>query len=480
MKKSLIYTILLISLAFLTEASAKKAKPIIYKGTVTCDGQGIAGVTVTDGISVCFTDSKGKYSLTGNPDSRFVYISSPAGYTVPLNNSVPQFFQKVQPESKTKNIDFQLLRTPVDDTKHGFVVWADPQIKHIKEVEPAKGVVNDLKTLLEQYKNVPFHGMGGGDIVGDNPSLYDSTKNMLSVLNIPFYQSPGNHDLHYNNRSNDLAPEVYQNHFGPDYYSFNRGKIHYVVLNDVFYLGRDYFYIGYITEQQLSWLEKDLSVVAPGTTVVVALHIPTALNEEDLKHFAYSEIARSVSNKQALYKILEPYTTHIVSGHMHVSSNIVISPKIFEHNVSSVCGAWWQGPYAEDGTPNGYAVFEANGSELTWYFKSAGHDKNYQFRAYDVGENPEQKEYITANVWNWDPAWQVFWYENGKKMGEMEAYLGADPETAKAYADKDKLDYKWIEARPSNHMFRTKPRSASAKITIEVIDRFGNSYKQNL
>lgn len=473
------YTLFLLAFTIMVSAIDKPEKPILFKGKVSCKGQGVAGVMVTDGVSVTQTDNKGEYLLTGNKNSEFVYLSSPAGYAVPVENSVPQFFHRIK-ENEKSNINFQLLPTNSDETQHGFVVWADPQIKSVKEAQQAREVVNDLKDFIDHHSRITFHGMGCGDIVGDNPILFDSTKTMLSELKIPFYQSIGNHDMHYDNRSNESAAEMFKNHFGPDYYSFNRGEIHHVVLNDVFYVGRDYFYIGYLEEEQLSWLEKDLSFVKPGTTVVVALHIPTALNEEDIQQFSYSNISKSVANKKALYKILEPYQGHIISGHMHVSNNVVISPKLFEHNVSSVCGAWWQGPFAQDGTPKGYAVFEANGAELSWYFKSAGYTKEHQFRVYNVGENQEQMEYITANVWNWDPAWKIFWYENGKKMGEMEQYSGKDPGTVDAFSDKDKLDYKWIGAATTNHLFRARPQNSSAEITVEVIDRFGNSYSKKI
>lgn len=452
----------------------------IVKGKVSAAGKGLAGVVVTDGVNTVVTNKKGNYMLPVSEASSFVYISSPSGYKVPVVNSVPQFFQPVSSSEKMKAIDFQLQKMAVDDSKHGFVVWADPQLKTSEEALLAKEVALDLQELLDDYAPRPFHGLGSGDIVGDIPALYDSIKSLLAPTGIPFYQSMGNHDMYFTKRSNKDAEQTFEKYFGPAYYSFNRGEIHYVVLNDIFYLGRDYFYIGYLTEKQLAWLEKDLAHVDEGTTVVVNLHIPTTLNEQDLKQFSYSTISQSVANKHALYKILEPYQGHIISGHIHQNSNTIISPRLIEHNVSAVCGAWWQGPYAVDGTPKGYAVFEANGAELSWYFKSSGYDKDYQFRTYSLGANPEQPDFVTANVWNYDPEWKVYWNENGKRMGEMEPYSGKDPETAKVYSDKDKLAYKWVDARKNNHMFRAKPQDASAKITVEVIDRFGNSYKQDL
>lgn len=476
-----IFFLLLFCLAIISPANTIGQNRRTVSGSIQCNGKAVAGVPVTDGYSMVLTDKKGKYSLSLDEASRFVYLSSPAGYTVDTKNSTPQFFQTIPAERQLKNtIDFQLKKVSANDTQHSFVVWADPQVKSVKEAQQAHEVVGDLKKLIDRKGSSVFHGMGCGDIVGDNPILFDSTKTMLSDLGIPFYQSIGNHDLQYSNRSNESAAEMFKKHFGPDYYSFNRGDIHYVVLNDVFYIGRDYFYIGYIPETQLAWLEKDLALVDTTKTVVVALHIPTALNQQDIDQFSYSNISKSVSNKKALYKLLAPYQAHIVSGHMHVSNNVVITPKLFEHNISAVCGAWWQGPYAEDGTPKGYAVFEANGPELTWYYKSAGYNKDFQFTACAVGQNPEQPEYFTVNVWNWDPEWKVCWYENGVKMEEMEQYEGRDPATTAAYADKEKLDYKWITSANTSHLFKAKPRNASAQISIEVTDRFGNSFKKDL
>ena len=63
------------------------------------------------------------------------------------------------------------------------------------------------------------------------------------MLNAPVYNVIGNHDDAFEKanlvmKSNDLkADTVYKRHYGPTYYSYNRGKVHYVVLDDVEYRG---------------------------------------------------------------------------------------------------------------------------------------------------------------------------------------------------------------------------------------------------
>ena len=177
--------IYLLLLFFLLSSFTKdrRHKPVLYEGNVSCNQQGIAGVGVTDGTTVCLTDKNGNYSIRVSNEAKFVYILSPAGYSVPFQNSVPKFYQALPSSSKKKEkINFELNKIEGGDFKHGFVVWADPQIKTNEDVVILHEVANDLKALLSEYKNVPFYGLGCGDIVDDNSVLFDSIKSMLCPI----------------------------------------------------------------------------------------------------------------------------------------------------------------------------------------------------------------------------------------------------------------------------------------------------------
>ena len=79
-------------------------------GRVTCQGKGIAGVVVTDGFDCVITDGQGRYELKRNRGARFVYISSPAGYLVPVSEqTIPQFYLPLD-SLKEKDYDFELLK----------------------------------------------------------------------------------------------------------------------------------------------------------------------------------------------------------------------------------------------------------------------------------------------------------------------------------------------------------------------------------
>ena len=450
---------------------------ILFTGKVHDSNSGIAGVAVTDGINITRTDANGNYKLLSNATAEFVYISLPSGYDVPMNGGTPDFYvsvpDKFQPEQV---INFELKKSARDDYRHTMIAWADPQVYNEDELPLAENAAKDVAALAKQSET-PVYGVVCGDIVGDHPEHYDAIKKMLSDTNVPFFFAAGNHDMTYNVRSNDLSKERYKKTFGPDYYSFNRGKIHYVILDDVFYVGRTYWYIAYLPGKQLAWLQQDLAGVPAGSTVVVALHIPTSTRSTQ----AEEPVRDVMQNRQYLYDMLKPYNAHIFAGHMHYNDNFVISDSLFEHDHAAVCAEFWQTPQCSDGCPQGYGVYEINGDNIQWYYKSVGYDKNFQFTAYPVGKNPEKPTAITVNVWNYDPQWKVNWYENGILKGNMTQYRGNDP-YATDYINKNKAKfrYNWITTEPTEHLFFAEPSSPDAKITVEVIDRFGNKYTENV
>ena len=458
---------------FLTVNAQTDLRNIFFSGKVHDSGYGIAGVAVTDGINITFTDAKGKYNLLSNATAEFVYITLPSGYDVPIRDGTPCFYVPVTDKSKTKQtVNFELKKSGREDDRHTMIVWADPQIYYEDELPLAANAAKDVGALAKELET-PVFGMICGDIVGDHPEFYTPLKKILTDTRVPFFFSPGNHDLKLNVRSDDLSNDTYRQNFGPDYYSFNRGKVHYVVLNDAFYVGCTYWYIAYLPERQLAWLQQDLAAVPAGSTVIVAMHIPSATRNTQ----AGENMLEVLQNRQHLHDMLRPYNAHIFSGHTHYNDNFAINDRLFEHVHAAVCASFWQTPECSDGTPQGYGVYEIDGNDVKWYYKSVGFDKMFQFRAYAAGANPEKPEAITVNVWNYDPQWKVNWYENGVLQGEMIQYSGHDPfATDYIVKNRDKFRYNWITTAPTGHLFFAEPSSSDAKIQIEVTDRFGNKY----
>ena len=129
-----------------------------------------------------------------------------------------------------------------------------------------------------------------------------------------------------------------------------------------------------------------------------------------------------------MFGILKNHPVSLISGHTHLNSNHEIKPGIIEHNIGAICGTWWTADENRDGTPNGYDVFEITGSEIEWFYKSVGHERNWQFKVFPRGTVKEKPNSVIAKVWNWDKKWQVKWYEDGAAKGAMQRFNGYDPD----------------------------------------------------
>jgi len=445
------------------------------EGKVLCNGKGIENVVVTDGETFATTNNKGVFSMVINSESKFVYISTPSGYNSQVENGVVKYYLPLQ--GSGKNYNFNLHKSNTDAKRYGLVVISDPQIWAEKEFAKLSISMQDIKETVNSYNNDrPFFGICCGDIVSSNHSFYPRYNEIIESSDITFRNVMGNHDMTNFGRSFETSLSNYESMYGPAYYSYNIGDIHYVVLDNNFYVGRDWYYIGYLPEKQLKWLEKDLKYLKEGSTVILMMHIPSTCTEKDRKEFRYENSASTMINHRGLYDILKPYNVHIFSGHTHTPFNTQITQNLYEHVMPGLSGAWWQGPYCTDGAPNGYEVFEVNGSELKWYYKSTDYPKEYQLKVFSGDDYPDFKGYVVANVWNSDASWKVELYVNGKCIREMERFSAYDPRVKEFYSNTEKLDHKWIYPSLSDHFYRAPLSEAAKNIEVRATDRFGNLF----
>lgn len=473
MTKTIFFFTVLLSMIYLPTLSYARAKEV--QGQVRqVDGRSVAKVPVTDGYTIVFSDDGGHYRIVTSPLARFVYITVPAGFEMSAKSNAGNFYIPLPKEHTAATFNFVLKPTGIDST-HAFVVLGDPQVYNTADVQSCALFAEDIKSYKDSaLRGIPVHGMVVGDMVGDRPDLFSSVKKSFALANMSYFFSKGNHDLRTDQRSNTTASMLYEENFGPRYYAFNRGSIHYVVLDDVFYLGGSGEYVGYISEEQFRWLTLDLQKVPKGSTIVMMLHMPTTG-----KGFRKIEQRQKVANAEHLYTLLKDYKVHILSGHTHLHDHLQATPHVWEHNQASISGIFWQEKNScADGTPVGYSVYVAKGDSITWKYKPLGLSDNIQCRAYGIGENTERPDELTVLVWNYDDAWRVSWYEDGVYAGEMQQFTGHDPQTRKNIVkNKDKYAYDWIWTTATDHLFAAKPRNPDAEMMILVEDRFGIKYK---
>ncbi|MBE8720633.1 calcineurin-like phosphoesterase C-terminal domain-containing protein [Sphingobacterium pedocola] len=430
------------------------------KGRVKAAGKGVQNVVVSDGYHVVKTDRKGRYTLALNKNAEHIFIATPSGYQIKKVGGFAAIYLSVS----DRNYNFDLKKNAFDDSHHFFLALGDPQIRVKEDAKQfQEESIADINSLLHRSDQKRFHGISLGDSIWDKSTMWVPYQEAIAKIGIPFFQVVGNHDKNEITKEESDANNLFKNYFGPAYYSFNRGRVHYIMLDNVRYANiKDYD--GHISEEQLSWLRKDLSFVPKDQILIISAHIP---------------IYNGVKNREELYALLTDFEqVHILSGHTHTNANQV-DQHIYEHTHASLCGAWWTGPICADGTPRGYGVFEVDGTNVSWYYKSIGRDRSYQFRCY-IQHLDHDINRITVNVWNYDPQWKVTWYADGVFKGPLEQIKGYDELALKLYKGDDlPADRRgWVEPKRTAHIFFTQCNAKT--VTIVVTDRFGNIYEETL
>lgn len=442
-----------------------KAFPSVQKkikGFVRVKGKGLKNVVVSDGYSVVTTNASGKYEMELHPDAPAVFVSTPSGYAFTHENGLARQYKTISDTNLRQPVNFELEPLPENDHEHRFIIWADPQVKNEKDVQKLMSQsVPDVRKLVQAAgAGALLHGITVGDIVWDNHDLFHSYNKAVEQMGIPFFQCIGNHDMDYNQGGDGESDNTFQKFYGPTWYSFNRGKAHYVVLDDVRYL-KEKAYDGYISETQLNWLQKDLALVPKDHLVIICLHIP---------------VHNEVKNNEALYALLKGRKVHIMSGHTHYHRN-VIRDNIFEHNHGTVCGAWWTGPVCGDGTPSGYGVYTVKGTELSWYYQSTGLPADHQLSIL-VQEKDAQQKQVQVNVWNYDPAWKLECRVDGVQHGALQQQpKGFDWQAVALYQGPELPQGRsFAEPKHIDHIFETLIPANARQIKVTATDRFGKRY----
>ncbi len=431
------------------------------RGTVRAAGKGLKDVVVSDGYSVILTDSKGRYELETHAAASNIFISTPSGYAFNHENGIARHYHRIEHISNRKKVDFELVTLDRDDNEHQFIIWADPQVKNQKDIDllMSQSVPDVQQWAAAAGTGALLHGITVGDIVWDELQLFADYSQAVEKMGIPFFQCLGNHDMDYNKGGDETSDQTFQRNFGPTHYSFNRGKVHYVVMDDVRYLGKNREYDGYFSQNQLNWLQKDLSFVPKDRLVVLCVHIP---------------VHNGVKNNQDLYSLLEGRNVHIMSGHTHYHRN-VIKENIYEHNHGTVCGAWWTGPICGDGTPCGYGVYSVKGTELSWHYKSTGQAADHQLKIFTEEVNGEKQ--VLVNIWNHDPEWKTEYWVDGESKGALEQFSGFDPYAYATLLGPDLPNPRgFAEPRKTEHMFKALLPLSAKEVKVSATDRFGKIF----
>lgn len=504
-------------------------------GIVSSAGVGVENVVVSDGAEVTVTNEKGIYQLKSAKKWGYVFISVPSGYEVPSVGVLPQFHRALKNSADVvERADFKLEKVDGQDSYKIFMLGDMHLANRTGDLGQFAQFTSDLTDYMTRHKGEKMYALTLGDMTWDrywysNSYYFPQYLNTVNsqIKNLQIFHTMGNHDNDFQTRSDYDAAVKYVDQICPTYYSFNIGKVHYVVMDDIDCSNYDgstsHNYVKSLSAEQLDWLAKDLSYVAKTTPVVVAMHAqvfyPTTSG---------FKIDHDPVNTLRLFDILDGYTVRFVTGHTHKLFNVTPDAPIVdghnfrEYNSGSVCASWWWSGnltpgihIGTDGTPGGYGIWDVTGTDFQCLYKSTGWPEEYQFRSYDLNNvhfsmadvplmpsdisasvKNAYMQYVNAypqnndnevliNIWNWNSDWTLSVVDENRKTLPYTEVWAYDPLHIAALSVK-RFNNAGLKSTPSfitdkfTHFFKVKADDADTDLVITVKDEFGNEWTENM
>ena len=515
----------------------------MYGRVIDNAGSPLEGVSVSDGVKTTKTDANGCYYLSSARKYGYVMISQPRGYKSPLNRSTPQFFRRVGSDKNVPEMNNFVLE-PFDAGTHKAIFFTDCHLanRSSNDVQQFRtGFKAELQRAESEAKSsgTPLVALCLGDSSWDEywySLLYQpqSFKEELSGFDIPVYVIPGNHDNDPYVSSDLLSEAPFRRAFGPCYFSFDFGDIHYVCMDNTVFTNKggadgtvgDLSYSSKFTSDELRWLRADLQNAPSDCRIVLGVHchFSTRTYLPDSSHsgpwFNYN---MPQSDLTALLNYAGKRPLEIVSGHTHQRYTNYFSDTRREQNIAAVCASWWWvGKYTngrsnlcQDGVPAGYMVYDVVPGSFTSQFKPVGKDPSYQFRAYDLNnclidratycpkvkdnytlvteeyykgyvhgyDEPRSDNKVLVNVFNWNTHYKVSITEIGVgklDVRRVEAYDPLHIIHFNCYRMNASSTSMTFVTNATAHMFEATCSNATNPVLIEVTDEYGNTYSETM
>lgn len=504
-------------------------------GIVSSAGVGVENVVVSDGAEVTVTNEKGIYQLKSAKKWGYVFISVPSGYEVPSVGVLPQFHRALKNSADVvERADFKLEKVDGQDSYKIFMLGDMHLANRTGDLGQFAQFTSDLTDYMTRHKGEKMYALTLGDMTWDlywysNSYYFPQYLNTINsqIKNLQIFHTMGNHDNDFQTRSDYDAAVKYVDQICPTYYSFNIGKVHYVVMDDIdcsSYDGTESRnYVKSLSAEQLDWLAKDLSHVAKTTPVVVAMHAQVFYPTTSGFKIDHDQV-----NTLRLFDILDGYTVRFVTGHTHKLFNVTPNAPIVdghnfrEYNSGSVCASWWWSGnltpgihIGTDGTPGGYGIWDVTGTDFQCLYKSTGWPEEYQFRSYDLNNvhfsmadvplmpsdisasvKNAYMQYVNAypqnndnevliNIWNWNSDWTLSVVDENRKTLPYTEVWAYDPLHIAALSVK-RFNNAKLTQTPSfitdkfTHFFKVKADDADTDLVITVKDEFGNEWTENM
>jgi 3',5'-cyclic-AMP phosphodiesterase len=261
-----------------------------------------------------------------------------------------------------------------------FVHFTDPHIQ-----PELKGDEATIQAFRAINKLKPDFCLAGGDLVFDvfershdrAKLLFDMYARALKELQPRVYSAPGNHDVFGISIKSGVPPadplygkKLFEDRIGARYSSFTHKGWHFIQLDSIG-ITAERGYRGFIDEEQMDWLRKDLTAVGRSTPIVVTTHIPLVTGFGQYVGVQPERLGGiQIVNGKAVIELFQAYTLKaVLQGHTHIREQVEYNGCQFITS-GAVSGNWWRG--LRFGHPEGFGLVTIKGGKLNWEYRTFG------------------------------------------------------------------------------------------------------------
>ena len=211
--------------------------------------KGLINIPVSNGDTIIKTDKNGFFSIScDNATSLFPVL--PSDYELSGGNIKNSLFH-FNNDTLNREIFFPVRKTGKTQN-HKIAVIGDPQVDNLKQLDYAiRSVYQELTNRDDLDINIFL-----GDIINEKNDLLPLSRTVIENIGTSSYVACGNHDLDYSIPLN--KDSVFNSVFGASTYSFNKGNVHYIVIQNVYSEPSKRNYKGFYTDRQLRFIKNEI------------------------------------------------------------------------------------------------------------------------------------------------------------------------------------------------------------------------------
>ncbi|HJN08721.1 MAG TPA: metallophosphoesterase N-terminal domain-containing protein [Pirellulaceae bacterium] len=377
---------------------------------------GVKGISVTDGYSVVKTGAQGAYTLTPHASAVFIYITRPSGHDVQGH-----WYKPLAAE-----VDFSLKPAEHDENEFIFVHVTDTHVStNPRSVAGLSRFVREVNALTP----TPHFVVNSGDLLNLHKALVTSPaagradfRNYVGIMNhltMPHYNVAGDHtDSSYRleefpRGDHRCGKPLYWEHLGPNFFSFEYGKIHFMSVDFGYHLGQRQIQVNgqnleyptlMVQPLHTEWMRQDMANRSRGNFVVTTA-------EHDLTEHCpgFLEMARRHDVRLQLV------------GDHHV---VAYKSRPVPYRIGgALAGCWWNlkaQQLCPDLSPQGYLIYRVTGQKMDHFYKGLGQrvavtshrvgaawTGRLEVRAHVVQPQPNETLEYSLNDATWKPMREI-------------------------------------------------------------------------